>query len=355
MGVATLEGTGVNRLIITLLSVLLAIATVRGSETSPEILVVIGASGGDEYADAFGTAGTVWQQAAVDADVSLRTIGIGDNDSADHEQIKAWLESRSGSSSRPIWLVMIGHGTFAKDVAKFNLRGPDVSAAELATWLNKIKRPIVVINGASASGPFINQLSGQGRIIVTATKSGSEQNYARFGNFFARSIASMTSDLDHDDEVSIQEAFVKAAAEVERFYESKDRIATEHALIDDNGDGFGTPASMFRGLRAVKNPKDDKAMDGNVAGRMTWSPSGSSLSWTSEQLQRRQSIEQDIDALRSEKSAMNPDLYYKQLEPLMLDLASLYRDVESQKVDLSLPTGLGETTIDGDASNDDPE
>ena len=113
----------------------------------------------------------------------------------------------------------------------------------------------MIVNCASASGPFVNRLSGENRIVVTATKSGTEHNYARFGEYFARAIASPDSDLDHDDEVSVHEAFLRASAEVRQFYETEDRILTEHALIDDNGDGKGTPASMFRGMRAQRDRK----------------------------------------------------------------------------------------------------
>lgn len=329
--------------------------TLNASESSPEILVVVGAPGGEEFGKAFQEAANRWREAFIAAEASLNVIGIEQNDSSDRDQIKTWIESRIKSSGRPIWLVMIGHGTYARDVAKFNLRGPDVSASELSTWLAAVERPIAIINGASASGPFINRLSAAGRVIVTATKSGNEQNYVRFGNFFAAAIASLDSDLDHDDEVSIQEAFVKASADVKRFYDSKDRIATEHALIDDNGDGLGTPASMFRGLRMIETPKAGTAIDGDVASRMTWSPSGVSLPWSAAQLERRASIEADFDSLRSEQSLLNPDEYYKRLEPLMIDLARLYREAETRSDADSVSGRVTAPTNDADASDDDSE
>ncbi len=225
---------------------------------------------------------------------------------------------------------MIGHGTFTRGVAKFNLRGPDVSATELAQWLQSCKRPIVIINCASASGPFVNRLSGENRIVVTATKSGTEHNYARFGEYFARAIASPDSDLDHDDEVSVHEAFLRASAEVRQFYDTEARILTEHALIDDNGDGKGTPASMFRGVRANAVAKDGAKLDGPTAARVTLSPAGTRLPFTPDELKERASIEEELDALRARKGKLSEQEYDTELEPLMLRLAKLYEAAENR-------------------------
>lgn len=341
----------IHRYVAVWLGCWFAMPSVTASEGSPEILVVVGAAGGEEYGRAFRDAAMAWQDAAESAGATVEVIGIVAADSGDRDQVKFWLGERNESSKRPIWLVLIGHGTYARDVAKFNLRGPDVSAAELSMWCSTIQRPMVVINGASASAPFINRLSQPGRIIVTATQSGNEQNYVRFGQFFASAIASIESDLDHDDEVSILEAFVKASADVQKFYDSKDRIATEHALIDDNGDGLGTPASMVRRDGVNERNESGTAIDGDAAARMTWSPSGSSLVWSREQLEQRAAIEADVGALRKLKPNLDEDDYFDQLERLMVDLARLYGTVESQAADLNgRSTGL--KTITGPDASD---
>jgi hypothetical protein len=229
-----------------------------------------------------------------------------------------------------LWLVLIGHGTNTRGVAKFNLRGPDVSAQELSQWLQPIQRPVVIVNCASASGPFVNALSAPNRIIVTATKSGSEQNFARFGKYFAQAIAAADSDLDHDDEVSVQEAFLRAAADTLAFYEADARIATEHALIDDNGDGKGTPASMFRGTRAVAKAYDGSELDGKSASRVTLAPAGDPLSFTDDELTQRSEIESELDQLRQQKPELEPAEYERMLETLMLRLARIYQAAETR-------------------------
>src|ERR1019366_7106008 len=126
-----------------------------------------------------------------------------------------------------------GHST------KFNLRGPDISATDLAAALKPCLRPLAVIDCASASGPFINALSGPNRVIITATRSGSEVNATRFGGYLAKAIADPAADLDKDGQTSLLEAFLLASRETQQFYREAGRLATEHALLDDNGDGLG--------------------------------------------------------------------------------------------------------------------
>ena len=150
--------------------------------------------------------------------------------------------------------MVIGHGTFDGKEAKFNLRGPDLSAADLAEWLKPFRRPVAVINCASASSPFINKLSATNRVIIAATRSGYEQNYARFGEYISSAVADPQADLDKDGQTSLLEAFLMASRRVAEFYNTEGRLATEHALLDDNGDGLGTPTrctSVSLGRRAA--------------------------------------------------------------------------------------------------------
>src|SRR5437899_457427 len=157
---------------------------------------------------------------------------------------------------------MIGHGSFDGKEARFNLRGPDVTATELALWLRPFRRPLAVIDTSSCSAPFLAKLSGTNRVVVTATRSGHEQNFTRFGQYLAEAIADPQSDLDKDGSVSLLEAFLTASHRTAEFYKTEGRLATEHALLDDNGDGLGTPADWFHGIRPVKRAKEGAGLDG---------------------------------------------------------------------------------------------
>jgi hypothetical protein len=224
--------------------------------------------------------------------------------------------------------VFIGHGTFDGHVAKFNLRGPDVSAEDLAGWLAPIERPVAVIQCASASAPFINRLTGKDRVIITATKSGDEQNFARFGQYMAATIADLRADLDKDGQVSLLEAYLTACGQLEEFYAQDARLATEHPLLDDNGDGLGTPAAWFRGLRATQRAKDGATLDGTRAHQFHLVVSDFERQLPADVLRRRDELELKIAALREEKEQLKEDEYYGRLEELMLELARLYDDLE---------------------------
>ena len=94
-----------------------------------------------------------------------------ENSEAEEDQER--LANLTEPPTEAVWLVLIGHGTYDGKEAKFNLRGPDVSDAELAEWLKACKRPLAVIDCSSSSAPFLNRLSGRDRVVITATRTGS--------------------------------------------------------------------------------------------------------------------------------------------------------------------------------------
>ena len=236
----------------------------------------------------------------------------------------AGAESRS--SSEPLWLVFIGHGTFDGRQAKFNLRGPDVSATDLSEWLDGFERPLAVINCASSSGPFVNRLSAPNRVVATATKSGYESNYTRFGEHLAAAITDTAADLDKDGQTSLLEAFLAASARVAEFYDQESRLATEHALLDDNGDGLGTPSAWFRGVRAIRKAKDGASLDGLRANQFHLVRSPQDRNMPSGVRDRRDELELAVARLRERKGELEEEKYYARLEALLLDLARLYEE-----------------------------
>ena len=301
-----------------------------GAETSslatnnPTVILVVGAEGEEEYGKNFSEWASHWQEASHRAGATLITIGLKSSQEEDHDLLKQALEAEKKESVAELWLVLIGHGTFDGKEAKFNLRGPDVSASELAAWLQAFKRPLAIINTASASAPFLNLLSATGRVVVTATRSGHEQNYARFGQYLSEAIADPMSDLDKDGQTSLLEAYLAAARRTGEFYQLEGRLPTEHALLDDNGDGLGTPADWFRGIRAVKKAKDGATLDGFRAHQFHLVRSESEAAMPRHIRARRDELELAIAKLRESKSAMPEDEYYHDLETLLLDMAHLY-------------------------------
>jgi hypothetical protein len=288
------------------------------------LVLVIGAPGDSEYAEQFSAAADLWKRAATNGGFNISVIGESTNGDNDRAELLTVLTNEIAYSADELWLVFIGHGTFDGRAAKFNLRGPDISADDLAAALKPCKRPLAVIQCASASGPFLNALSAPGRVIITATKSGYEVNATRFGNYLARAVADPAADLDKDGQTSLLEAFLMASRQVDDFYKNAGRMATEHALIDDNGDGLGTPADWFQGVRAVKKAADGKTVDGVPAHQMFLVRSATEQELSPELRARRDELESQLSALRDRKPRMKEDDYYNQLEKILVEMAKLY-------------------------------
>ncbi len=314
---------------ITSLVVCLCLTAAPPADDRPCVITVVGAPGTPEYAGRFKEWAHLWQAAATKGNAESIRIGEDEDSSGtpanDRERLRTALAEHSQPSGGPIWLVLIGHGTFDGKKAKFNLRGPDVDSSELANWLATVKRTVAVIDCSSASGPFVNGLSGSNRVIVTATRSGDEQNYARFGGHIAAAIGDTRADLDKDGQVSLLEAFLTAANRVAESYKTDARLATEHPLIDDNGDKLGTPAEWFQGVRATKKARDGTTADGFRAHQLHLITGATDQALSAEARSERDRLELEVFALREQKSKLPPDEYYAKLEALMLKLAQLYQ------------------------------
>jgi hypothetical protein len=295
-----------------------------GAANQRTLVLVIGAPGEPEYGEQFATSADLWKRAATNGGFDISVIGESTNREDDRGELLKVLTNEVSHSGDELWLVLVGHGTFDGRSAKFNLRGPDISADDLAAALKPCKRQLAVIQCASASGPFLNALSAPGRVIITATKSGYEVNATRFGNYFARAVADPAADLDQDGQTSLLEAFLMASRQVDDFYKEAGRLATEHALLDDNGDGLGTPADWFKGVRAVQKAADGKTVDGVHAHQMFLVRSAAEKELSPELRSRRDELESQLSALRDRKSQLKEDDYYNQLEKILVEVAKLY-------------------------------
>jgi hypothetical protein len=223
----------------------------------------------------------------------------------------------------PLWIVLIGHGTFDGRMPKFNLRGDDVDANDLKLWLTPLQRPVAVINCTSASFPFLKELSGPSRVVLTATKSGFEANYCRFGDYLSQAIGDPAADLDKDEQVSLLEAFLKASRRTQEFYDGEGRLATEHALIDDDGDGVGTRGEAFAGVRPVRD-SETGALDGYHAHHWCLVPSAADQRLPPDLRRERDDLEVAVFRLRDRKAELGEDVYFAELEKLLVQLAELY-------------------------------
>lgn len=293
------------------------------------VVVVVGAAGATEYATQFAEWAGLWEQACSRGDANFVAIGFDENsESDDRAVLQETLASGSQETSVALWLVLIGHGTFDGRTAKFNLRGPDVSADDLAEWLRPVLRPVAVIDCASASAPFLVKLSAPGRVVITATKSGFEHNYARFGQYIAGSIAEPQADLDKDGQTSLLEAFLTASGRVDEFYSAEGRLVTEHALLDDNGDGLGTRADWFRGIRPVQKAQDDAPLDGYRAHQFHLVRSRAEREMPPDLRAQRDRLELEVMKLRDAREEFDEDEYFSKLETLLYQITQIYEQTD---------------------------
>jgi len=218
-----------------------------------------------------------------------------------------------------LFVFMIGHGSFDGKESKFNLVGPDLSAPEYNVLLSALPtRRIVVFNMASASGEFVKSLAAKGRIIVTATRNGQETNATRFAGFFIAALNATDADTDQDGHTSVLEAFVYASRLTGDFYKRAGRLATEHALLDDSGDGVGhEKVEAGEGLLARATYLDSLSVDEAAASAAT-----------GKLLKERTRLEGEIEQLIARKGSMPETAYEANLERLFIELAKVNRSIK---------------------------
>lgn len=305
----------------------------KAQDSNPPVLIVVqGADGATEYGEQF----TQWRKRWVAAGEKggAKVISLppaNDTVETTRQLLEQAISNQAGNSPQPLWIVLIGHGTYDGRAAKFNLDGPDVSATELATWLANVKRPLAVVNCSSASAPFLERLKSPGRVIIAATKSGYELNFSRFGDYMSTAIADAQADLDKDGQTSLLEAYLSASRATAEWYNTESRLATEQALLDDNGDGRGTPADWFRGVRAVKKAQDNSTVDGLRAHQFHLVPSDRERGMPAELRAKRDAMELEIAKLRDKRKDLGDEAYFAELEKLAVSLAELYATIDAGK------------------------
>jgi hypothetical protein len=310
---------------------------VQAEAQSEHVLVIVGLAGEPEDGQAFHRWGATLAGAAIDRFGVPRDHVLYLADKPDESNLvtgrstrneieKAFEAlSKSVAADDPVYIVLIGHGSFDGRVAKFNLPGPDMSAGEFATMLKRVQsQHVLFVNTASASGPFVAELSGPGRTIVTATRNGSERFATLFGGYFVDALTGDEADADRSKRVSVLEAFDYSRREVARAYEREGLIATEHALLDDDGDGHGTAEPT------------ETTRDGRLASALSLGTVASTESLPSDPKLRglyleRRELEQRVEALKLLKASMEPARYLAELEKRVTELALKTREIRQME------------------------
>ena len=292
-------------------------------------LVVSGASGGAKYAEQMQGWRTALSSALVDrygftADKMRafvdETIKTGEQGTAANVRAAIGAVRKQMTREDLLLIILLGHGTYDGDTAKFNLVGPDLTAAEWAGLLNGLPGRLVIINTTSASFPFLERLSSQNRIVITATDSAAQKYATVFPEYFAKAMREASSDLDKNGRTSIFEVFAATSAAVKQHYEQRGQLTTERAVFDDNGDGVG---------RESEAP----GPDGSVA-RLLYldaeSPAAANDPELATLIRRRRELEAEAEALKLKKAVMPGTTWEAEYEKLMIELAKVSREIRSK-------------------------
>ncbi len=312
------------------LVVLLCLAALPALAIEHHLLIASGIGGDEAYSQQFTRHALQLRDAALAAGIVRERItwldatphaeADGRSDKAAIEAAIAAIGARAGADDR-VFIVLIGHGNARGDGAVFNLPGPDIEAAEFDAALAALPtQTLTLVNTASASGPFIAALAGPKRIVISATASAREYHAPRFGEHFVAAFTDAIADRDKDERVSMLEAFDYARREVRREFEADKRILTEHALLDDNGDGDGSGAPGETGA------------DGALARRVHLQPPPRAADLPpplAAKFARKHELETGIDALKRRRDDLPAANYYAELERLLVELALLARDIRA--------------------------
>ncbi len=229
------------------------------------------------------------------------------------------------SATKPdhqVFIFFIGHGSFDGKIAKFLLPGPDLTANDYAQLINGLPaRTKVIVNMASASGEFIKPLSAKGNIVITATRSGQEQNATRFAEYFVAALGNPEADTDKNNRVSVLEAFDYAGKLTNDFYQQKGRLVTEHALLDDNGDGTGHPKPEAGDGALAKTTYFDSLPQQQAGGDAE----------LAKLFSERLRLEGEIEQLKIRKEQMKEEEYENALEKLLIDLAKVSQSIKAKQ------------------------
>jgi len=318
-----------TRIVVTAAVLVSLVSPAVASAEERWALVLSGASGGPKYAEQMKTWRTALSAALVDRygfnKDKVRIFG----DEADKtgpqgtaSNLRAAIAEVKKQLSRDdlLLLILLGHGTFDGDSAKFNLVGPDLTAGDWATLLTGINGRLVVINTTEASFPFLEELSAPNRVVITATDSPAQKYATVFPEYLVKAMSETSSDLDKNGRTSIFEVFAAASLAVKQHYEQRGQLTTERAVIDDNGDRVGRESEAPGPDGALARTLYLDAEDATAANNPE----------LAELLRRRRELEAEAEALKLKKDSMPGPQWQAEYEKLMLELAKVSREIRQK-------------------------
>jgi hypothetical protein len=225
-----------------------------------------------------------------------------------------------------IFFLFLGHGTHDGQTARFVVHGPDLTGDTFSALLDTLSdQDLVVINTTSAGFPFCKALSGPGRVIVCGTRSSAEIYNTVYAGYFIDAFAGRAGDRDKNRRVSILEAFWYAGTGVQKWYEDQNRIPTEHAVLDDSGDGrFSSDPQPSEGDGRLAQIAYLDLLPGSLASRL---PPGVDAPQFNRLTAKVRELERSVILLRDAKTDMAAAAYQAELEKRLIELARASKEL----------------------------
>ena len=176
--------------------------------------------------------------------VASRGLATAEGISADVAALKERLAPKDS-----VWVVLLGHAHHVDGSTFFNLPGPDISDADFGSLFKDLEaREQVFFITTPVSGYAIKHLTRRGRVVITATEPANEVNETLYHLDLAETLGDpqlmAESDWDRDGTISVFDLHITVARHVALRYQAQKELQTEHAQLDDNGDGRGTEIQL---------------------------------------------------------------------------------------------------------------
>lgn len=294
------------RCIAAMFSVGLLAASPALAET--HYLIVSGLGGEPSYAESFAEQALSLAQSAQRSLNGEERVTLLRGEEATRDAVTAALEDLAATSAEgdTIAVFLIGHGSFDGEQYKFNLPGPDLDGETLNELFAALPaRQQIIVNTTSASGAVLEAWAADGRTLITATKSGGERNATRFAEQWALALSSEEADADRNGAITVQEAYDFTTRKVTDGFEGAGLLATEHSEV-----------------------AGEAALGFNIALLSARIATTDQLRNLIEQLEV---LEGRIDTLRGRREDMDSDVYFEELQGLLLELALVQREIDEAR------------------------
>lgn len=273
-------------------------------------LIVAGLGGEPAYSEQFEKDATSLAAVARRTTAESRVMLLRGEQATREALVNAFESLRTRTKAADDLIVMlIGHGSYDGETYKLNLPGPDIDGKEFAELLGKVPaRSQLIVNATSASGAVLEMWAGEGRTLITATRSGFERNATRFAQHFAGALTAGAADINKNGAITAQEAFDYASRSVADSFTKDGALATEHPQIAGAAPGRMTVARL-----ASAGPRVDAAANPAVAALNV----------------ERERLDAQIEELRARRESMANDVYLTELQRLLVQLAQVQGQIDA--------------------------